>query len=126
MNSNEYIFNQLSNDALLVSLLWGADKVVGWVADEDVKAPLISIFRLDRERSFSMKSIQKHIFQLSVWSEDEILGDNIADRVDDLLHWLRSDENWIKSVLVLRDDSRWDKNSRLYGIHITVKVKVVK
>lgn len=70
MNTNEYIFNKLSTDVQLLSLVGGSEKIVGGIANEDVELPIVSIFRLDRER-IGGNSIKKHWFQVSVWSRSE-------------------------------------------------------
>jgi hypothetical protein len=86
MNSNEYIYSKLIGDTDLITLVGSADKIVGGVADVDIDVPLVSIFRLNRERAFSQQSIQKHIFQLSVWASTDVEADEIGDRIDDILH----------------------------------------
>jgi hypothetical protein len=61
-----------------------------------------------------------------VWASTDVEADEIGDRIDDILHWERDDENGIKSVLVLKDIGKRDSQAKMYGLNITVRVKVVK
>jgi hypothetical protein len=47
-----------------------------------------------------------------------------SDRVEELLHGKRSDWDGIKSILVIKENGKYDAESGVYGLHSLVKVKV--